>query len=1631
MALVLRNVKGSRLTFTELDGNFTYLQGLDLSGVTFNSGSGLLTLTRNNGGTLSTTISGLTSTDQFVSGGTFNISTDNIDFVGNSTDTTFSVDLSPLISTVSGDTYVISGNADAGNQTLTFTNNSGGTFNVTNAAALFSDNDINVTGGTYNPTSGCVTFVTNSGTTFDVCGFLTGMTDTYVTGYTYNNANTFTISRTDGASLSASFDTVTGLTSTGNVTITGTSKTLTINDYSLPVSGGTEGEVMVMDAVTGNLKFHHGERLDLQVRNDEGANLDAGTPVYSKGEIGGSLRILVGKADASDPTKMPTIGILAQDLNTTSNKDGYAVVTGVLNENITPTNSPGLADGDIVYVCSGGTLTTTKPIGTDLIQNVGIVLKTNGTIIQGLKVSAIGRTNDVPNIQENYFWLGDSDGVATPTNFTSAVSSSFTGNTSGTCISDLWVSNIHSCSPLNINPNDEGNIYFGSSSGVTINVGSESLSVGASGFTNYKLWVKDSASDVQAKLESDAGYSRFIIDSQNTNDSILQFNEDNTRRWQIAVDGTDDKIKFTRGDITAGSITPALAIDTSDYVGLGLEPSFKLDVFLDEEAAGSTETTILNLNHDVGTDLDSQKLLVSFNLDDANTNGIPQVQIGAEVGENGDGGTQTKEGSGSFIVHTASGNTTTTNVISEKMRVDYRGNVGIGETSPSAKLHLGNPLTGQPSMKIGRVSGQPSVKSTGGWFIADSSGTGSALNYYTSDNVILAYGGGDVGIGTSSPTENLHVTGNTRIDGGLILNTVGGTTPITNLGIDASGNVVSGTTGGGGASVLNDLTDVSILGSGINWSFFKNGITPDGAPVTGTFSGNRNVALSPYALYSITSGEDNISMGYQSMFSLTSGVDNVAFGDSALRTNSTGSYNIAIGRRALFPVTGTGNIGIGQQAGTTISTGTYNTIIGYQTDFGSNEITTGDYNISIGMFVGTEDGTADGRFTLGTGHISPRYLMAGDFGTAGQAKLGINLGGTGSGNKQSPNQPTATLHVKGQSNTDSTVNFLIQNGDGDQIMRLADSGENVFIGLNAGDSATAASGINNICIGKNAGTDITTHDNNVLIGYQAGTNVISNNNIMLGYRAGEAVTSSTGNIFMGYDSGKDQTENGTTAIGYESARNINGRENTVLGYQALKGNGSSLAAWRNVAIGYQALTVITTGDNNVAVGLNAGDSISTGSNNTFIGDAADGNATADNQIGIGAGVTVAGANTIDLGNASITTANIPVAWTVTSDSRTKKDILTCDLGLDFVNALLPKKYKRLHPADYPDQIKERRYKSGGKNYDDATGQPIKDYYEPHHDENTYGYEYGLVAQDVKSLMDGNSTFNEFSGWKEEVDGTQGLQYQTFIPPIIKAIQELDDKVGGGSGSGVAKKVITDTFVGDTPKTLQHNLNDEDVIVQVWDASNELITPNAVLVQNNNEISVEVSQSGTYTVIITGGILNGVILTGTTSSGGSGGTDGFTGATKNGVSVNTDVRHNLNLIEGPNISLNVLDNQSNDSVDVTISAEADQYSATTVNSGVITWDTAVSTQFEVTLTENATLNLEGLISGQYGTMIVTQDNTGGRTLTLGTVNGGAGSHKVVNGGGGELVLTVNPNAIDIISFTYNGTNLYWTVGNDYT
>jgi hypothetical protein len=82
-----------------------------------------------------------------------------------------------------------------------------------------------------------------------------------------------------------------------------------------------------------------------------------------------------------------------------------------------------------------------------------------------------------------------------------------------------------------------------------------------------------------------------------------------------------------------------------------------------------------------------------------------------------------------------------------------------------------------------------------------------------------------------------------------------------------------------------------------------------------------------------------------------------------------------------------------------------------------------------------------------------------------------------------------------------------------------------------------------------------------------------------------------------------------------------------------------------------------------------------------------------------------------------------------------------------------------------------------------------------------------------------------------------------------------------------------------------------------------------------------------------------------------------------------------------------------------------------------------------LTASTTLNLTNVRNGEYGTLIINQPSVGSYNISLGTVNGAAANHRVVNGAGG-ILLTSTSNAIDIISFTYNGTKMFWTVGNDY-
>ena len=177
------------------------------------------------------------------------------------------------------DTMVTGGTYTTGTGIALFTNNTGGTFNVggffkpsddihvtgftinnstydltisgsnsvnytVNLGTLVSD--VTITGGTYNINNGVCTFFNNTGGTFNISGFTTGLTDTTISSFSYNNANKLSINDSTGGTFTVNINTVTGLTITGNAFISGStlSNTISATTYqNLPtdirVTGGT------------------------------------------------------------------------------------------------------------------------------------------------------------------------------------------------------------------------------------------------------------------------------------------------------------------------------------------------------------------------------------------------------------------------------------------------------------------------------------------------------------------------------------------------------------------------------------------------------------------------------------------------------------------------------------------------------------------------------------------------------------------------------------------------------------------------------------------------------------------------------------------------------------------------------------------------------------------------------------------------------------------------------------------------------------------------------------------------------------------------------------------------------------------------------------------------------------------------------------------------------------------------------------------------------------------------------------------------------------------------------------------------------------------------------------------------
>ena len=166
---------------------------------------------------------------------------------------------------------------------------------------------------------------------------------------------------------------------------------------SLP-SGGDQYQTLVKQSATdGDAAWEYPDTLLIKVRNVSGGALTKGTPVHENGVTGTVPDVIA--ADASITSAMPATYVLFEDI--ANNAQGLAMLTGVLENIDTSSFSP----GDVVYVASGGGFTATKPTGTNLIQNIAVVTKSNAST-GSMTIYGSGRTNDVPNLPTGKFFIG-------------------------------------------------------------------------------------------------------------------------------------------------------------------------------------------------------------------------------------------------------------------------------------------------------------------------------------------------------------------------------------------------------------------------------------------------------------------------------------------------------------------------------------------------------------------------------------------------------------------------------------------------------------------------------------------------------------------------------------------------------------------------------------------------------------------------------------------------------------------------------------------------------------------------------------------------------------------------------------------------------------------------------------------------------------------------------------------------------------------------------------------------------------------------------------------------------------------------------------------------------------------------
>ena len=368
-----------------------------------------------------------TNTIEFNNTATGLVAVSNIVAGGNVTATTFLGDGSQLTGLVTA-LQDVSDNGNTTTNTIEFNNTATGLVTVSNIVA-----GGNVTATTFlgdgSQLTGIVTTLQgvsdNGNTTSNVVQFTNTTTGLVTTSNIVVGGNvTATTFLGDGGLLSNLVTTLQDVSDNGNTTsntlqftnahtafTTDLISNVGVNLEQLnntEIAGASDSQIIAYDTASSTWVNDYLDHTVVRVKNTNGSLMSKGDVVHAIGSTGNDI-FNVRLADASDPNRMPAIGILQNDL--AINEQGTCVSFG--RSDGVPAD---FIEGETVYVSNVnlGEISNVKPYGlTDLIQNVGIVVKAHQS--QGvIFVTGVGRSNDIPNAPivattPNYVYANDSN----------------------------------------------------------------------------------------------------------------------------------------------------------------------------------------------------------------------------------------------------------------------------------------------------------------------------------------------------------------------------------------------------------------------------------------------------------------------------------------------------------------------------------------------------------------------------------------------------------------------------------------------------------------------------------------------------------------------------------------------------------------------------------------------------------------------------------------------------------------------------------------------------------------------------------------------------------------------------------------------------------------------------------------------------------------------------------------------------------------------------------------------------------------------------------------------------------------------------------------------------------------------